>query len=203
MAAFKCFCQRCGRSMLDHAHWVWLLCLCTLYTHCESLGSGLWLCPLPGSLFCPGSGLLNFPIDFNESALCKMKMALSSQKMKLQAYTYRNQAQHNPRHPQQLSRCPVLLLWCPLQSSNTNMHSPRRMPLQNWHSRPWMQFLRDPNLDWAQSQLSTEGVLWCDDVIGSVIASLAMFAHLNRSSGYFPKLSQRFSEWTQITDDFS
>ena len=35
----------------------------------------------------------------------------------------------NPRHPQQLQECPVLLLWCPLQGSNTNLHFPIEVPL--------------------------------------------------------------------------
>ena len=41
---------------------------------------------------------------------------------------YATRPRNNPLHQQELPRCPVLFLRCPLQGSNTNLHFPQRSP---------------------------------------------------------------------------
>ena len=75
------------------------------------------------------------------------------------------------RQPQQLPRCPVLLLWCPLQSTNTNLkflhgsasyHRKIAMALQEQSSRPGHKILQNNFRRFQRIKLTCECVFFLE-----------------------------------------
>ena len=89
----------------------------------------------------------------------------------------------NPRHPQQMLQCPVLKLWYPLQSSNTNLHFPHRstpyqrktvMLLQERSSRPTVrEFCRPWRIFWRLQIFCCERAVSSDQLKDSLWGVLA------------------------------